>query len=541
MRTSRTNHPALPLRWVLAILAVEAILPGCHHGEHGSHGTRDAGPPVDGSFVPPEPGIDSGVPPGPAKALARGISVDDVVLDQAVATTLVRNGAWVAEASREAPVVTQRDALVQVTWTLEAGFVSRPIEGRLTIVQSGGASNTLVVVRTPSGGGDVSTFEGAFSFLVDGTLLRDATKIRFAFHETEVGSFAGDDSGARFPANGGDQALEPWTGTMALHVMIVPTATSCAAAPSMQAAIRATIESYIYNQFPINALEVRYHAPISVASCGEGTIMDDLEALRDAEALGPEWYYQAHFSNASDTSSGGFAWVFEDDAEVNADRVSWVQYWAGEEPMNVTHELGHNHGSNHTFSSNATPPYVPAAGKDYGGRPAYGFAIRGEHQPGVDGVIRHRILAPTIDGSGHRVDNGDDANFFDAMSYDQPYWISPFTYGEWARRIRASRAWPSSGARAARVAVLEGFRHESGEVTWRLRVAEPPRGDTVRFALDGIPRDVAADITRGDDAEALRIRVVAPSGLSVSELAGHEFSVAGPDDPIEHQAGDPVR
>jgi hypothetical protein len=511
---------------------------GCRGGEEGAH-ERDGGNPRDGA-IDREPEIDSGTPPGPAKALARGIAIDDVTINQAVSSTLVRDGAWVEPSAREVPVITQRDALVQVTWRLAEDFALRAIEARLELVQEDGTSLVRASTRTPSSAPDRSTMEGVFSFVIEGSAIRDATKLRVGFYETDETAVPGSDIGARFPASGSTQSLAPWTGVMPLRIMIVPTKTSCAAAPVLGGAQRAVIESYIYNLFPTNALEVRYHAAIAVPSCGEGDIMSDLVALRTSEGLGPEWYYQAHFSNDSETSSGGFAWVFEED-DASDDRVSWVQYWAGEEPVNVTHELGHNHGSNHTFSSNASPPYVPQAGAAYGGRNGYSFALRGVHHPWVEAEpIRHRILAPTIDASGARLDHGDDATFHDAMSYDEPFWVSAFTYAEWARRIRASAGWGSAGEGGPTIEVIEAFVNGRGETSWLRTYARAPHESLGVLVLEGVERSVVVDVTRGGEGNGARI-TFALSSLPSPSVERHAFTIAAEGIRITHAPMDSIR
>ncbi len=391
-----------------------------------------------------------------------GIEFGDVRFNQGVASPLVEGGVWVPPDDRSVPLVVGRPVLLQSSWRLVGDAPNQPIEARLTI-REGDEAEEVLTTSMVFGEPDWSRLDGVVSFELPAEKVTAATSFRLEYCTTSATSDAG--VGARsFPAEEGLHPLLPWPDAMKIRVMIVPASTNCAAAPTLDAAKKEIIENYIYNLMPVAEVDVRYHEPIHISdSCGEGNVMSILADLREAEDLGPEWYYQAHFSNASNTSSGGYGWVFEDDGEVDAERVSWVQYWAGEVPMNVVHELGHNHGSDHTYASDAYPPYVPAAGKDYGGRAEFGYALRAGTHPWVPGDIGGRLLPPTIDPSGVRVDNGEGQNFYDTMSYDQPYWVGSFSYSEWARRIAASNRWSSAGAKAPkrtriRISVGEGGR-----------------------------------------------------------------------------------
>lgn len=480
-----------------------------------------------------------GTDPGPLLDLppAIGVSVDDVHFNQAVGGQLVIDGQWVPAEERKVPLIAGRDALVQVSWSLSGDYQAHDVEARLTIQQLTGEPVVLRSVRTPAGTASLASADGgAFSFQVLAEQIGTDSQFSLSLHET-TGAPTPATPGTRFPAGEGLQSLDPWQTEMSMKVMIVPASTTCAAAPVFDAEMKKTVEDFIYNLYPIALLEVRYHDVLHIDdSCGEGDAMALLEEMRDEEALGPEWYYQAHFSHESNTSSGGFGWVFEDDFESDATRVSWAQNWAGEEPVNTAHELGHNHGSDHTFSNGAFPPYEPAAGMQYGGRETYGYALTGTHHPWVDGEVGGRIFPPTIDGAGTQLDNGQGQNFYDAMSYEQPYWVSAFTYYEWARRIQASADWDSAGSKSLAVETTKIYVGEGGHRSFRSRRARlGSQLVQAQLRVGEVSLPVAVQLVWGCGDQLGSAEFATPSGVDLAQSA---FSLVLADRTLSHQVGD---
>lgn len=446
--------------------------------------------------------VDAGRPPAPA---TREAVIDEVMFSQAVTAPLVRLGVWVPPAQRAVPLVHSRGLMLQVTAEAKVpAFVNRALEVSLDVQSDDGGLTRLEGTLRAEPTGRAFAADAGVRFVLDAARVKPDARVRFTLLEPGPTPRTLD----VFPADGGFVALEPWPDRMPLRLMVVPVTNGCSTAPVMSPALRQVIETYVWNVYPVNDLEVRYHAPITITGCGEGDVMDQLSALRTREALGPQWYYQAQLSQ----NIGGYAYIFEDDTEVDADRVGWVGYWPGEEPVNVAHELGHSHGSDHTFSGSASPPYQPAAGKAYGGREHFGFALRGGHHPWVSGEIGGRVFPPTIT-AGARIDNGRDQNFYDVMSYTSPYWVSAFSYSEWARRIRASNRWAAFGPRGPSVPLVSMSRGFDGVVRWS--AVEGRLGSTVEDATlvtsDGLS-PIRVEVVRGCGDDVARLRFVAVEG-----------------------------
>ncbi|MCU0696245.1 MAG: zinc-dependent metalloprotease [Myxococcaceae bacterium] len=460
-------------------------------------------PPPDPVTAPaprtsPEPTavVDAGPP---VVSATREAVLDEVMFSQAVTAPLFRQGQWVAPARREVPLLHGRGLMLQVTAEAKSpAFVQRALEVSLDVQSDDGGSTHLEGALTAEPAGRAFTGDAGVRFVLEASQVRPDARVRLTLLEPGPSRRTLD----VFPADGGFVALEPWPERMPLRLMVVPVANDCAAAPALSPALRQVIETYVWNLYPVNDLEVRYHAPLTITGCGAGDVMDQLSSLRAREALGPQWYYQAQLAQ----NLGGYAYIFEDDTEVDADRVGWVGFWPGDEPVNVAHELGHNHGSDHTFSSSASPPYQPPAGRAYGGREHFGFALRSGHHPWASGDIGGRVLAPTI-ASGARVDNGRDQNFYDAMSYTSPYWVSAFTYTEWARRIRASNRWAAFGPRGPAVPLVAMSRDLDGVVRWS--AVEGRLGSTMEDAMlvthDGTT-PVRVEVVRGCGDDVARLR-----------------------------------
>lgn len=428
--------------------------------------------------------------------------LDEVMFSQAVTAPLLRQGVMVPAARREVPLVHSRELMLQVTAeALVQSFVNRPVEVVLELESADAGPSRLSAVSSVEAVGRPFAADAGARFVLPARAIAPDVRFRISLNAAGTGQPLD-----RFPSDGGFAALEPWPERMPLRVMLVPVSNDCAMAPAMTPELRRTIETYLWNTYPVNDLEVRVHAPISITGCDDGDVMDRLSAMRRSEGLGPQWYYQAQLSQ----NLGGYAYVFEDDNEVDADRVGWVGYWPGGEPVNVAHELGHNHGSDHTFSSGASPPYQPAAGKAFGGRAHFGFAVRGGHHPWVSGDIGGRVFPPTLVGSA-RADNGRDQNFYDVMSYESPYWVSAFTYSEWANRMRASNRWAAFGARGAALPVVSMTVSRSADVRWSSESARLTGTLETASVVSGEREwPVLVEVVRGCDAEVARLRFVEP-------------------------------
>ncbi|QTN25708.1 hypothetical protein HZ992_12460 [Rhizobacter sp. AJA081-3] len=428
------------------------------------------------------------------------------------------------------PLISRRSMLVQATFDMSRTFVRRTLEARLLLSQGTAAPRVFATSRAPTTDG-LERLDGAISFIVPAEAVTADTS--FALELREPAAAAG--AGAlvlRYPEGSAMRALQAWPDPMTVRIVMVPVRTvdckdkSVHEAPVFDTDLRDRITNNVYNLLPVNDLQIVFsdHV-IAPAGCDDGDVMAKLAELARSEQRGPEWFYQGHLSQ----NIGGYGLV-PASADAGA-RLNWLGYWPGGVPVNVVHELGHNLGRDHTFDDQG---YTPIAASDYGGRPQYGFALRGGPHPWWSGNdIGHKIIPPTTTASPSdafdpknknqsRVDNGPDNNFFDVMSYTQLYWVSAYTYKAWAERIRdinalvasAGRASAQSAARVAQTAgasnrLLAIYFNRTGTALWVAEDGALPaagRRDAT-LVVDGIERPVQVHVTLDGSGKPGLIRV----------------------------------
>lgn len=368
-----------------------------------------------------------GPPPctGNACFLAEDIALRDVRLNQGVEAIVVRDGVIVTASERSVPMIAGRPMLVRADWTLEAGFTAREIVAVLTIRSGGDVVATRESRMTISGAVQAPPTNGpvpldrTFHWML--TAEDVVADMSIAIELLEADATPADVDVSK------SVDLAPITDPMVLNVMILPTANDCSPAPEFTDDDKAELHAYLFNLYPVTAVNVQYHEPIAVqAPCGDsGNIMSLLSQLREAEGLGPTFYYQAVFLEDAQTG-GGFAWIAGEHR--NADRVghsSWWRYsigdkWGGID--NVPHEIGHNHGQVHPWNDD-----------DFDGeRTNWGFGLMGGRHPAWGRGDMNRLFAPTT-GPERPADN---QVFGDVLGYDFPYWVSAYTYNKFVDRVR---------------------------------------------------------------------------------------------------------
>ncbi len=145
------------------------------------------------------------------------------------------------------------------------------------------------------------------------------------------------------------------------------------------------------------------------------------------------------------------------------------------------HELGHNHGREHTFED---PSFPGSTVDNCGTTSGFGWGPRSALMPssgwsndldlGLAWFDPHEtLLQPTGDPCAGAPE-GNRWNFNDFMSYQYPYWVSAYTYAAAAERVRLISSW-SVDAAAPAPADVETLRlvfSPEGEVR-RLRYPHP--------------------------------------------------------------------
>jgi len=392
---------------------------------------------------------DGGGPPPPGDAAA-GISLVRVVVNQAVDIDLIDDGQPTTEAERAAPIIGGRGALVRVEYALAPDFLARPVTARLWLLQADGTNVVYEDTRNVSSPGDMTTLGGTFTWMVEADALDGDTEFRVELLEEEGAEpVAGDTSGATVPSEGFAPVLA-WGDRMVLDLVVVPFSCDGFGEVEITPEDLSDFEAYLFNTYPVQEINIEVHDVVASASCSEFDAAEfDLPELRENEGAQPWVYYGGLLPG----DGGGYSISTEGGDQMDYRRTfannTWR--WYGLTFDLFAHELGHNHGRNHSFDDAAFPG---DASGNCGSRTTFGWGVVGGSMPnsgfsndielGIEWIDPHeQLLAPT-DDTCDGLPNANEGNLNDFMSYAYPYWISAYTYAALADRVRLLSTWRES-------------------------------------------------------------------------------------------------
>ncbi len=296
----------------MAYLTILTCLAGCTGsitgggGPGGAVGDDDDQPPPGSADagVPPVEGQPDAAPPPVANTLAAGIRIQDVAIYQTVGVPLAHGGSAVS--TRNAPVVEGRDSMFAIAFAVEAGFVARPIEARVTVDGVPYAAQQTISASS----GDVPTAQ--LRLKVPGAAIKAASVFEVALHEVAgAPTQPGSTEGARYPATG-SAPLGAVSVNGPLHLVLVPfryNADGSGRLPPLDDASIAAHRSAFKAMYPVADVEVSVHAPVDTSitiqsSSSWGQWLDELAGVRQADAPAANVYYYGLAAPA--TSFGGF-------------------------------------------------------------------------------------------------------------------------------------------------------------------------------------------------------------------------------------------
>ena len=368
----------------------------------GGAGGRDA--------APPEPS---------AKPLAKGLVVSEVAVFQSVKVSVAKSGA--KNATRVAPVVAKRDALVRVYVTLGAGYTPKAITAELKLSSGGTAFPILTDTKTLSATSTEADLATTFDFSVPGASLPSGVTYSVALTDpTLPGARDAAPSDARYPKDGSLEALDAKSSGDQLKVKLVPFQYNADGSGRLPDTSAAQLENYrkaIYGRYPAAAVDITVRAPhafsgaIDSSGNGFGAALQELVALRQQDNVADDVYYMGVFAPAADfnTFCGngcvvGLSGIGNDPSDA-AVRASVGEGFTGYEAgLTAAHEIGHAHGRYHAPCGGAAgpDPNFPYAG---GGDGAWGYSLN------TKGLL-------------------DPAQYKDMMGYCTPGWISDYNYNK---------------------------------------------------------------------------------------------------------------
>jgi hypothetical protein len=407
-----------------------------------------------------DPAKDPTNPDAPRAPLAKGISVVEIAFFQGVKVDVVKNGAWLA--TRNAPVVAGRPALVRVYVAPESGFGGGAVTAELRVES---ASKKFPLVRETKAITKASTDEdtrSTFNLEVPAEYLTTDATFQVALTSPDGDQVAGS-SNARFPRDGSQQRLNA-KASGKVKVVVVPVkydADGSGRVPDVGAAQIELYKKTMMSRYPATDVEITVRAPWSWATpisrngSGFSQVLSAITRLRQQDGAAKDVYYYGALAPAASFGSfcgGGCVTGLStvvDSPQVSSMRASVGIGFTGYDSANtMAHEVGHAHGRNHA-------PCGGAQGTD----PDFPYS------DGTIGVWGYDILAKTLISPtrGH-----------DMMGYCPNEWVSDYTFSGLFDRVSAvtqlvGGAAGGSGSGQSQMneaSVRLAVADENGELTW---------------------------------------------------------------------------
>ena len=443
---------------------------------------------------------------------ARGdISIARVEVNQGIAIPIVLGDQLIPVEERTGGLVKDRNALVQVFWSVPGNWEARPIKAKLHLRNGQGVLGVLEVVKTISGSPSSGSLDGSITFQLPASIFVGNLQFYVELWEGEPGH-EGIPASSAAPAGpvGGMQPIGVTDEPMEAKIVMVPvkydygnchTDTTSTLNDNLQA-----FADHFFAQNPIHTLKIEIRPEKLVRDTQVTTltqITSMLAGLRYTDFAEPNEYYFALLDACTGgiDGAGGISPGTPGpvkglgDLRVSVGLLAGINWSKG----TFVHELGHNQGR----------PHSPCGGPD-GPDPNY------PHANASIGVYGFNILSGQWFGP---------SNNKDYMSYCDPVWVSDWTWDWVHEQVRQLTSWDYADQSGddPMVEILHGWVHPSGEQAWWTSPGELPdemlsTAETIDFYDDDgvlIDRRPAASWTLDDGKTQYFMAVVPDSDLGL--------------------------
>lgn len=339
-----------------------------------------------------------------------GVSIDSIVLFQSVERPMMENGQAVNVST---PVVANREGLLRVFYTVDAGYNGQPVYARLSVE----GQDPLQVQVTPAGSSSVGNLSTTINFDIPVNHLEVGSGYRVDLLQP-IELTSNQNAGARYPSTAGTFAPTEARQAGSLTVTLVPiryNADGSGRLPDTSPEQLQRYQDLFYAMYPITEIDIQvrnqpldWNNTASSDGTGWSNLLDQVASLRNNDNAPFNNYYYGIFepsSSAQSYCSGGcvaglgFLGGPSDDWSHSAIGLGFTGDMAAE---TAVHELGHNHGRGHAPCGG-----VSGADNNY----PYGGAALGSWG--------YNLLTGELYDPGSHVD---------MMSYCNPTWISDYNF-----------------------------------------------------------------------------------------------------------------
>lgn len=406
----------------LSILAASVACSGNNNFNGDDDDNGDSGNTGDDGSTNNDGGTsnDASVPPANAP-LVDDLNITNITVLQGVEITIVKNG---AVATPNAPIATNRPALVRVFVSPTSGWQPHSVTGLLTLT-TGGQQHQFTASLAPQAGGSLdSSMSTTFNFGVDAASI--GTDTTYVVQLKDQNS-SGNNTGAQYPASGTPTALGAQaSGTVKVYVY--PIMVSGGSAPATDTTSIATYQAFFQGMYPVTGATltvqsaITYTGAVPTANGSNWSTMLSwfTKNYRATNAETDVYYYGAFTPTASFASFCGEGCVaglsnIPSSPSNGAVKASIGLGYGGDAndrqatAQTMTHEVGHGHGREHSPTTTAVQGCSTPSGID----PNYPYT------DGELGVLGYDPFAK-VEYSTQQ--------YYDIMGYCPWVWISDYTY-----------------------------------------------------------------------------------------------------------------
>ncbi len=366
---------------------------------------------------------DTGVPP-PDSPLVANLNITNITVLQGVEVTIVKNA---APASKNAPIVVGRPAMVRVFVSPMSGWQPHTVTGVLTLT-TGGQQHVFTAALSPGAGGSQdATLSTTFNFNVDAASIGTDTTYVVQLKD-QKGSATGSNTGAQYPTSGTATALGAQN-SGSVNIIVYPIVfSSGGGTPSTGSADVTAYQDVVRGMYPVTAANltvksaITYTGAIPTANGSNwGQLLNWFTMNYRAKDGTVNAYYYGAFAPSSSFASfcgggcvAGLSNVPSSPSNYSMKASIGLVYGGDANSQQATgqtmaHEVGHGHGREHSPTSQAVQGCSTPQGID----PGYPYSN------GAIGVLGYDPFTKQDYASSF---------FFDVMGYCAYDWISDYTY-----------------------------------------------------------------------------------------------------------------
>ncbi len=342
--------------------------------------------------------------------LAKNVSVAQVAVYQSVKIPVMNAGGEVAPPDRNTDVIAGRETMIRVFVNIAAGFSAHEVSARLILVE-GDTTTSYYQKKTISKNSEESDAASTFQLFVPKDKV--TTETRFYVELVDCTTTSGSLVSPRYPAGDADAALGA-RATGGLKVKVIPINCNSRVADTSSGSLD-VYKAYLSAMYPVNAVEITVGGSISTNYPVDwGAVLDQVRSKRQSDAPAADVYYYgllkcadtfSQFCGGSCTTGIGYVAPQSQASQRAAVGVAYVDNTSS---VTMAHELGHNHGRNHS-------PCSVSSGVD----------TNYPYEGGVTGVW----------GYDSRTKNLISPTNSDIMGYCSNKWISDYTYDALVNRV----------------------------------------------------------------------------------------------------------